>query len=122
MEIITGRITGDAEIKKLKDNREVVSFAIAVNDYYKTKSGEKRNETRYFRCSYWISTAITPSLKKGSIVSLFGRVGINIYKGGDGETQANLTFHANNIKIITQGKNLVETPVATGSSTDDLPF
>lgn len=122
MEIITGRLTDDAKIKTLKDKRQVVAFNIAVNDYYKTKEGEKKNEVRYFSCTYWISTKIAESLKKGSIVSLFGKVGLNIYKDGGGETCANLTFHVNNVKIITVGKNLVSTPEVAGSNTDDLPF
>jgi len=122
MEIITGRVTGDATVKTLKDDRKVVSFAVAVNDYFKTKDGEKRSEVRYFSCSYWISTKIADSLKKGSIVSLFGKVNLNIYKGGDGETHANLTFHVNNIKIITQGKNIAPALAVAGEATDDLPF
>ena len=35
--VLIGRITKDAVIKKLKDDREVVNFSIAINDYYKPK-------------------------------------------------------------------------------------
>jgi len=34
---ITGRIVKDASVFKLKENREVVNFTIAVNDSYKPK-------------------------------------------------------------------------------------
>lgn len=40
MEIV-GRIIGNAEIKKLKDEREFVIFSIAVNDFYKQKGTDK---------------------------------------------------------------------------------
>jgi len=123
MEII-GRVTKDAEVRHLKDGRDVVTFSIAINDYYKTKSGEKKEDTTYINCSYWISTKAAERIRKGSIVSLFGRIGINAYKGMDGEFHANLTFHVNAIKVVAQYKNSavsVVEQVATGTK-DDLPF
>ncbi len=39
MEIV-GRITKDEVVNQLKDERNVVNFSIAVNDYYKPKNGE----------------------------------------------------------------------------------
>ncbi len=40
MEII-GRVTKDATVTKLKDERQVVNFSIAMNDYYKRKGNEE---------------------------------------------------------------------------------
>ena len=40
MELV-GRITKDAVINQLKDERKVVNFSIAVNDYYKPKNSEE---------------------------------------------------------------------------------
>ena len=41
MEII-GRLTTDAKRKTVSNDREVVSFSIAVNDSYKPKDGEMK--------------------------------------------------------------------------------
>ncbi len=123
MEII-GRVTRDAEVRNLKDGRQVVAFSIAINDYYKTKNGEKKEETTYINCSYWINPKAAERVKKGSIVSLFGRIGLNAYKGMDGEFHANLTFHVNAIRVVAQhkkGPTLEIESVATGTK-DDLPF
>jgi len=123
MESITGRLTRDAEIKHTKDHRELVAFTVVINDRYKTKSGEKKEDARFFNCAYWVSTAIAAHLKKGMIVSLFGRVGLNAYKSREGDFFAHLTFHANNIKILTGAKSeptLEET--GTGATKEDLPF
>lgn len=123
MEII-GRVIRDAEVRNLKDGRQVVAFSIAINDYYKTKSGEKKEETTYINCSYWISAKAADRIKKGCIVSLFGRIGLNAYKGMDGEFHASLTFHVNAIKVVAQykkGAGLEVEAVAAGK-TDDLPF
>ncbi|WP_263361235.1 single-stranded DNA-binding protein [Flavobacterium collinsii] len=53
---ITGRIVKDASVFKVKQNREVVNFSIAVNDSYKPKDGtELKKIATYIKCSYWLS-------------------------------------------------------------------
>lgn len=50
--VLIGRITKDAVIKKLKDERQVVNFSIAINDYYKPKgAAEGVTITTYYNCS-----------------------------------------------------------------------
>ena len=63
--IIVGRITKDAVVNQLKDEREVVNFSIAINDYYKPKNGEGVQLTTYYNCSYWMSSKMAANLKKG---------------------------------------------------------
>ncbi len=66
---ITARLTGDAKVNTLKDERQVVNFNVAINDSYKTKdSSEVKKVATYFQCSYWINPGIAQYLKKGSLV------------------------------------------------------
>ncbi len=116
---LTARLAGDAVVRKTKDGRELVAFTVVDNNYYKTKSGEKKKDATFFNCAYWLSTAIAGHLKKGTIVTLFGRVGINSYKNREGEFFANLIFHTNNIKIVAGAKGADTSMV---ESKDDLPF
>ena len=51
---ITGRVTADATVRTLSDERQVVNFAIAVNDTYKAKNGERVTQTEFFDCSLQI--------------------------------------------------------------------
>lgn len=123
MEIV-GRVTTDAVVKQLKDDRKVVNFSIGVNDYYKQKGSEKGVQTTLFiNCAYWVSTAISNRLTKGAIVELNGRLQLNAYTGFDGEAKATLYFHVNSIKVH-QSVRKAETPVieAQPSMPDDLPF
>ena len=129
MEQITGRIVKDAVIRKTKDNRELVAFTVAVNDRYKPKGKDEVKEPRFFNCAYWLSTKVQTALKQGTVVSVFGRVNLNAYKGSDGEYHANLTFHASNIDIIASArKDTNTTTIKEGATTgtsetiDDLPF
>lgn len=127
---ITGRIVKDASVFKLKENREVVNFTIAVNDSYKPKdSTELKKIVTYVDCSYWLSSKTAQWLKKGALVELFGRIGLNVYIGSDSEAHGSLTFHTSHIKILAFAKNEQETPqISTGAKAntekepDDLPF
>lgn len=123
---ITGRLTSDAEVKKVKGSREVVTFTVAVNDYYQPKDGERREFTEYITCSYWLNTKIADSLLQAAIVTVTGRIYLNEYEGKDGKHYANLAFHANNIKIIAKGGKkaapVAEGAAATPETKDDLPF
>jgi single-strand DNA-binding protein len=99
MEIV-GRVTTNAVVKQPKDERKVVNFSIAVNDYYKRKGTEKGEQTvLYINCAYWINPTISTRLTKGSIVELNGRLQLNPYIGFDGEAKASLNLHVNTIKI-----------------------
>ncbi len=66
MELV-GRITKDAVVNQLKDERNVVNFSIAVNDYYTPKNGEGVNVTTYYNCSYWVNSKIVHLLTKGRL-------------------------------------------------------
>ena len=126
MEII-GRVTKDAIVTKLKDERQVVNFSIALNDYYKPKgNAEAVKITTYVNCTYWINPKIAALITKGKLVELYGRIGINAYNNQQDEPKATLTFHVNNIKMHGHTKAHIETSPAESTAivepAEDLPF
>ena len=125
--LVIGRITENAVVKQVKDNKQVVNFSIAVNDWYKPKGSEQAvKATTYFNCSYWISPKIAERLTKGALVELFGRVSVNAYTNSEGELKGSLNFHVNQIKIHQSAKpqefsiTVIELEVIAAS--DDLLF
>ena len=128
MELV-GRITKDAVVNQLKDERKVINFSIAVNDYYKPKNGEGVKITTYVNCSYWMREKIAERLTKATLVEISGRIFVNAYKGADGEAKASLNCHVNSIKIHSFGKQELvaitpnsETTSNSEEVTEDLPF
>jgi single-strand DNA-binding protein len=125
---ITARVTADATVSSLKDERQVVNFNVAINDSYKPKdSNEVKKVSTFIQCAYWINPAIAKHLTKGTLVELYGRIGLTAYKDRQGEPKASLTFHVNNIKLHGKGKPTErdKTAVAANAITeplDDLPF
>ena len=122
-----GRITRDAIVQSLKDERKVVNFSVAVNDYYKPKGKEQGVKvTQFINCSYWISTAIAERLTKGSLVEISGRLYVNAYTGADNEAKASLNCHVNSIKIHSRKAANSETDSKKKKEKEevieDLPF
>jgi len=127
MEII-GRLTADATVNTLKDERKVVNFSIAINDSYRAKgAGERVQVTTYVQCAYWITLSIAAHLTKGTLVELSGRIGVEAWNNMQGEAKAALRFHVSAIKLhgkpnrASTGSNPVAAPATTGVA-DDLPF
>lgn len=99
MYTIVGRIIKNAEIITLKDDKKVVNFSVAVNDSYKTKQGERIEQTTFFNCTYWLSPKVAEFLTKGTLVELSGKVSSNAWIGKDGEIRSGLNFHTSQIKF-----------------------
>lgn len=129
MEIV-GRITKDAVVHQLKDERQVVNFTIAINDYYKGKgSTEGKYITTYVHCAYWMKSKIAECLKKGTIAELQGRLYITAYTDLNREAKGTLNCHVNNIKVhfASKEKQLEsrsdnEQNITSSELKDDLPF
>ncbi len=67
MNTIIGRVTKNAEINIVKNDKQVVNFLVAINDSYKTKQGEIKEQTTYYNCSYWLSPNVVKILTKGAL-------------------------------------------------------
>ncbi len=125
---MTARLTGNAKISTLKNDRQVVNFSVAINDSFKAKgSNEPTKIVTYVQCDYWVNPGVAQYLTKGTLVELQGRVGANAYIGKDGEAKATLTFHVNTIKLHGKAGAKDEAPVKENVATilepaDDLPF
>ena len=123
--VLIGRLTKDAVVTQLKDERKVVNFSLAVNDYYKPKNSEKGvTITTFVTFAYWISTAIASILKEGTLIEVSGRLTVNAYKDMQGEARGSLNCHVDSIKIHHQQKAGAEKPATKEPEPvqDDLPF
>jgi single-strand DNA-binding protein len=125
--IIIGRLTRDAVVNQLKDEREVLNFSIAVNDFYKPKGSDGKQFTTFYNCSYWINSKLAKNLKKGCLVEVSGRIYVTSYNAVDGSSKVSLNCHVNQIKIhtwqkVTPNINAVSESNVGEVEGDDLPF
>ncbi|MGJ1506691.1 single-stranded DNA-binding protein [Sphingobacterium siyangense] len=119
---IIGRLTKDAEVRTLSNEKQVVNFSVATNESYKNKQGDRIEQTTYFDCAYWISAKVATLLTKGKLVELTGRVSTRAWIGKDGEAHSGLNFHTSQIKLHGGGRKTETVQVTGEGKTDDLPF
>lgn len=134
---IIGRLTRDAEVRTLSNEKQVVNFSIATNENYRNKQGDRIEQTTYFDCAYWISPKVADFLTKGTLVELNGRVYTSAWLGKNGEAHAGLNFHTSNIKVHSSSKQtenkseqskkaekkaVSNSDSKTSEEDDDLPF
>ena len=124
MNTIIGRVTQNAKINILKNDKKVVNFSVAINDGYKTKQGERKEQTTYYNCSYWINAKIAEFLTKGTLVELSGRISSSAWIGKDGEIKSGLNFHTSKIKLHggKQKSEFNKEPIANPQNNNSNPF
>jgi single-strand DNA-binding protein len=131
METLTGRLTADAKVSVVNNDKKVVNFSIAMNDSYRS-NGETVRTTTYVDCAYWINEAVGEYLKKGLIVTLFGRLGSRAWLDKDGNPQSAITLNTSRIIFVGGGasdnnaaaakKDGKKQTAKAGADDDDMPF
>ena len=121
---ITGTVIGDASLRTTKKDKQVTGFTVVLNDDYKTKDGEKKEVRTFINCSYWNGPKMAAHIKKGTVVTLTGVLGINAFKSGNDEIKASLTLNTRTVKIVAWPRKAEATTntTATDKAVDDLPF
>ena len=113
---IEGRVTKNAVVNQLSDERKVLTFSLAINDYYKPKSGEVQQLTTYVECAYWRSQKIAKKLTKGTLVEIIDHLYTKAFISKDGTAKATLNCHVFSIKIHATGHQETVTTDANQSS------
>lgn len=132
--LFTGRLTADAEVKELKNDKKVTNFTVALNTKFKTKAGEKKEKTAFIDCAYWVNPGLALYLTKGAIVEVNGWVEAEAYLSNKDQTaKSRLVCSVDKIKLFSsvatatqteaQPENVANPPYTTGAGADDdLPF
>ncbi|GGI24368.1 single-stranded DNA-binding protein [Pedobacter mendelii] len=84
--VLSGFAGADAAVKDLSGTQKLAKVRLAVNDYYKNASGEEVKNTQWFTLTFWNAKAdfAEAQIKKGTRLTIEGRLVNNIYEGKDG--------------------------------------
>lgn len=133
---ISGRLTKDPELMRMRNGQACSSFTLAFNNLTKDEDGEYT--TSYVRCYAFRSTAeyISNYAKKGSLVVVSGRLYNRIYQKKDGTNGNDHIIQVDVVELLSTAskasttkvsKNIKEanetaTTLGNDISDDDLPF
>jgi single-strand DNA-binding protein len=127
----TGRVTSDAEVRTVKNDRKVTGFTVAVNKRWKDKNGDKQEKTVFVDCAYWINSGVAEYLKKGTVVEISGWVEAQSWVNRDGDAKAGLRCDVETLKLYSfqnaknEGKRnskKSESAKSGAGNEDNLPF
>ncbi|WP_421944555.1 single-stranded DNA-binding protein [Pedobacter sp.] len=110
MEAITNKVElsgfagADAEIKNLSGKQKLAKVQLAVNDFYKTSSGQEVKKTQWFTLTFWGAEAELAEkiIKKGTHISIEGRLLNNFYEAKDGSKRYSIEIVVNEIHLKEQ--------------------
>src|SRR6185369_2142184 len=85
--MLVGNLTRDGEIRYTPSGNAVVSFGLATNRSWTTDTGEKKEDTEFYRVVAWnkLAELCSQFMKKGSKVYCEGRLSTRTWKGKDNE-------------------------------------
>jgi single-strand DNA-binding protein len=88
---IAGHLCRDPELRRTTKGVPVTSFTVAINRYWTTESGERKEEAVYVDCSAWNRTAesIAAHFRKGHPIFVSGELRMNQWEA-EGQKRSKL--------------------------------
>lgn len=131
--IIVGNLGRDPEMRYTPSGKPVTSFSVASSRSYNNPSGEKVDETIWFRVTAWDRQAEICSqyLHKGSKVLVEGRLtpdkngGPRIWTKQDGTTAASFEVTASTVRFLSPRGESTGEPMTDNvgePNGDEIPF
>ena len=100
--LLIGNLTRDPEPRFTPSGTQVTTFDIAINRTYRTKDGEKKEETCFVTIETWGRQAETCAeyLHKGSPVFVEGRLKFSKWESQTGEKRSKLEVTAERVQFL----------------------
>jgi single-strand DNA-binding protein len=98
---LTGNLGNNPEIKTFENGGKLAKFSMATKEEYTTRSGEKAADTQWHFVTAWgkIADQIESELKKGSFVSIEGRLVTRNYTDKNGQKKYITEVVANDVVL-----------------------
>jgi single-strand DNA-binding protein len=121
---IIGHLGRDPEVRYSPEGTAVANLAVATNETWKDKSGERQERTEWHRVVLFGKVAETAAeyMKKGSLVYLQGRLQTRKWQADDGQDRYTTEIVAARMKMLG-GRGERENPAANGKpAAPEPPF
>ena len=124
--LLVGRLVKDLELRVTPSGMAVTRYTLAVSQNYVDKNGERKAD--FINCITWGRQAenLSKYCKKGSLISVEGRITNRSYDAQDGTKKyvtevvaENITFLSSNQQNNSSSKNVTQTPTQQSTQTLD---
>lgn len=120
--LLIGNLTRDPELRYIPSGSAVATFTLAVNRFYTTPSGEKKEQSSFIRIVVWGRRAEVCGeyLSKGSPVFVEGRLQSRDWQTQDGQKRNTVEVIADNIQFLRSGAKQ-GAPASAGKQVPSAP-
>jgi single-strand DNA-binding protein len=100
--MIIGHLGGDPEMRYTANGTAVTTFSVATGRTFTDRSGERREETEWFRVVTWdrLAELCSQYLTKGRLVYVEGRMQTRQWEGQDGQKRYTTELVAQEVKFL----------------------
>lgn len=119
--ILGGRLTSDPELKQTTSGISVVSFGIAVNRKYQSKTAEQSQQADFFNVVAWRSNAefISRYFKKGSSICVSGSLQSRSWTDQQGQKRTTIEIVVDEVFFVDSKSDSVGAASGEGQYTPD---
>jgi len=104
--LLIGRLTRDPELRYIPSGAAVAEFGFAVNRYYNTPGGERKEDTCFLEVSAWgkLGETVQNYLRKGRQVFVEGHLTYSEWQNQEGQKRSRIRVVADNIQFLDSGR------------------
>jgi single-strand DNA-binding protein len=103
---VIGHLGANPEVKMLESGNKLAKFAVAINETYTNKKGEKVTQTQWHKVVAWgaLANIVEKLLQKGTHVTIDGKLSTVNYTDKDGIKRSKCEIIASEVLVINQVK------------------
>lgn len=99
---LVGFAGSDLNVTPFETGKKVARVSVAINEYYKTKTGEESKQTQWFNLVFWnakVDEAVK-LIKKGAEIAVEGKLASQIYITKDGQKHYTTEIVVHNVQLV----------------------
>jgi len=118
---ILGRVGQTPELRFTENGTAACKFSVAVSRKYKTKTGEQKEETVWYKVQTWQATAenVSKYVSKGDMIFVTGALQTPRVYDSKGESRCDLELRADVVRFLGSKKKEAADPEI---DIDEIPF
>ena len=101
-----GNLTSDPEVNYTTNGKAFCLITLAVNEKYKTQSGELKEEVHFFPVTIWGKRAelVGQYIRKGNALFIDGKLEQQRWTTNEGDNKSKIIIRANIVEFIRWGQ------------------
>ena len=120
--VLAGHLTRMPELRHTPSGVAVCDLRIAVNDTYRSRSGEKIESALFAGVSVWDRQAESCAqyLSKGAPVLVEGRLKLDQWKTEDGQHRSRIYVRAHRVQFLPRTQSVMNREASVSESADSF--